>query len=180
MIFCENYFEQFCLPCSVALHTVCTFFFWQFLNIFIWQERLFTLSGVCFNGQAFTEIAVYNISVFILASLNIKHSSDSDCASGNVICFSVCLADVYSFAWETMIISLSFLCPCKLGSYCQCVLFKLVVEDRQQTPIGDFLGTQSCIVKDGLRAGFCQSEGYRQIQLERRQKSNIARGGHRY
>lgn len=38
------------------------------------------------------------------------------------------------------------------------VLFKLIVADRKQILLGDFLPTQSCIVSDGFGAGLGQSD----------------------
>lgn len=78
------------VPCC----TLCTpSFIWQFVRVGWWW--LFTLSGVCVDWQAFTEIAVYNIRVSILVSpqqpQKIKQSlSDSRCAPGSVICYAVC------------------------------------------------------------------------------------------
>lgn len=121
-------------------------------------------SEVCVDWQAFTEIAVYNMRVFILASLqqsqNIKQNlSDSGYALGecNMFCclfswrvqYCVFLLVLGRVVWQIFVVL--------LGSYCQSVLFKLIVADRQQILMADLLGTQSCIVRDGFGAGLGQS-----------------------
>lgn len=59
----------------------------------------------------------------------------------------------------------------KLGSYCRRVLFKFIVAERQQIPVGDLAKTQSCIVRDGFGAGLGQSDRHRKRE---RGKSKIS------
>lgn len=82
---------SFSLASQCCVHRLSSGSLLEFEYVWRW---LFTLRGVCVDWQAFTEIAVYDIRVFILASLqqppNIKQSLfDSGCAPGSVTSFSL-------------------------------------------------------------------------------------------